>query len=97
MSIGFNALRRFAESRWPDPIETSLLGDVFRKWDAESGQWTGVIPEWIDKAAAKHGLEVLVADYKRGTYSFRLIAPPNAKVSGPEAALSPEGRARLPG
>jgi len=82
MGIRFDELRRFAESRWPEPIETSLLGDVFRKWDAESGQWTGVIPEWIDKAAAKHGLEVLVADYKRGTYSFRLIAQPNFMGSG---------------
>ena len=76
MNIGFDELRSFAESCWPDPIETSLLGEVFRRWDANSGQWTGVIPEWIENAATKHGLEVLVADHERGTYSFRLITPP---------------------
>jgi len=40
----------------------------------------------------KHGAEI------RGvTHWMPMPKGPNAKVSGPEAALSPEGRARLPG
>ena len=79
--ISFDELRRSAESRWPEPIETSLLGDVPWKHDRASGKMTGVIPEWITIGAAKHGLEVLVADFRRGTYSFRLCEPHNASFS----------------
>lgn len=75
MDIGFDDLRRFAEACWPNPIETSLLGYVGHQLDPKSGQLTGVIPEWIEKEARKHGLEVLTADYRRGTYSFRLLPP----------------------
>jgi len=82
--INFDELRRSAESRWPEPIETSLLGDVPWKHDRASGKMTGVIPEWITIGAAKHGLEVLVADFRRGTYSFRLCEPHNAALTGAE-------------
>lgn len=40
------------------------------------------------------------APYRQETHrkiNAAMLKTPNAKVSGPEAALSPEGRARLPG
>ena len=74
--ITFDELRKFAESRWPNHIETSLLGGVRTK--KVDNELTGAIPDWISRGAQQHGLEVLIADFRRGTYSFRLITPPNA-------------------
>ena len=89
--ISFDELRRSAESRWPEPIETSLLGDVPWKHDRASGKMTGVIPEWITIGAAKHGLEVLVADFRRGTYSFRLCEPHKSEFTGLRGFLRRSG------
>ena len=70
-----------------------------------------VYREWVKllKVAEKSGLRISVEPVKHGNaYAtskggfwpsaiYALPETPNAEVSGPEAALSPEGRARLPG
>ena len=48
----------------------------------------------VMKSVVPEGVKVLVLDKE---FDICVVEPPNAKVSGPEAALSPEGRARLPG
>lgn len=82
--ISFDDLRRFAESRWPNSIETTLLSDV--RSIVVDGKRTGVIPDWISAGARKQGMDVLIADYRRNSYTMRLIAPPNALNSGDERA-----------
>jgi hypothetical protein len=73
--IEFSELKKFAIGRWPDDIETTLLGRV--PWKIVDKVPVGVIPEWVEAGARKHGLVPLTADHTRNAYSFRLIAPPN--------------------
>lgn len=48
--------------------------------------------EWMDAQPKSRAVLIEEAICKRNK-----IKPPNVEVSGPEAALSPDGRARLPG
>jgi hypothetical protein len=98
--ISFAKLREYAEDRWPNPIETSLLGKVQAL--VVDGKWVGEIPDWVRDGARQHGLEVIVADFRLSSYSFRLLQPPNAPKHGRWRAVndgdshgmlkSPDGR-----
>lgn len=79
MKIKMAELRKFAESRWPEVIETTLLGRV--DWRVNSsGEYESVIPEWIVLLAREHDMEVLTADWKRNAYFLRFV-PHNAGLT----------------
>lgn len=79
MASRFEELRKFADQRWPMPVETSLLGRV--PYYEEDGKFVSAIPDWITKEAQEHGLIPVSADFRRGTYMFKLAALPPLKGS----------------
>lgn len=72
-------IRRFAESRAPMAIETSLLGKVDWVVDPD-GSTRSIIPQWVIDEADKNDMDVMSADWRRGAYTLKLR--PNVELSG---------------
>jgi hypothetical protein len=69
-------LHRFAESRAPAAVETTLLGRV--PYAVVDGRYESEIPWQLRDEANRNGLRIVSADYRRNVYVIELL--PDTRV-----------------